>query len=149
LGNGRSNGSARQATFIRDNLLADITEHTKETESTARRLNRRIDAVQRERRKWAEKAMNGTVPDDLAREKQQELAAQLRAAKSARAKLTMTSEQHEAAIRGATALLPSCGEAYWRGNEQLRREYNQAWFEKIYIAPLTEVPSSSGSDEQN
>jgi hypothetical protein len=43
----------------------------------------------------------------------------------------VTSEQHESAIRSATALLPTCGEAYRRGNGQLRREYNLAWFEQI------------------
>jgi len=38
------------------------------------------------------------------------------------------------AIRAATALLPTCGEAYRRGNQHLRREYNQAWFKAIYIS---------------
>jgi site-specific DNA recombinase len=112
-------------------VLADLEEYTKATSEAATRLDRRIDAIRRERRKWAEKAMNGTVPDDIAREKQHELAGQLAAAESARAKLTVTSEQHETAIRSATALLPILGEAYRRGNSQLRREFNQAWFEQI------------------
>jgi hypothetical protein len=42
-----------------------------------RRLETRIHAVKRKRLKWAEKAMDGVVPDDIARDQQQKLAGQL------------------------------------------------------------------------
>jgi hypothetical protein len=73
------------------------------------------------------------VPGDIAREKQAELAAQLATIQAQRAKLTRTSAEHEAVIRDATALLPHCGEAYRRGDDNLRRDYNQAWFEQILV----------------
>jgi hypothetical protein len=73
------------------------------------------------------------VPGDIAREKQAELAQQLGTVQAQRAKLTRTSTEHEAVIRDATALLPHCGEAYRRGDDTLRRDYNQAWFEQVLV----------------
>ena len=61
------------------------------------------------------------------------LAQQLTAIQGQRARLATTSAQHEAVIRAATALLPHCGEAYQRGNDTLRRDYNQAWFDQIQV----------------
>ena len=123
-----------QADVIRDNLLADLADYTTTTNDARHRLDQRIETIQRERRKWAEKAMAGAVPDDIAREKQHELTAKRTGAETQRAQLGRTQNQHEQVIRDATALLPQCGEAYQRGDDQLRREYNQAWFERIYIS---------------
>jgi hypothetical protein len=98
--------SEPQARLIRDNLLVDLVEYAKASSTAAIGLDRRIDAIRRERRKWAEKAIKGSIPDDIAREKKQELSGPLIAAESAGAKLTITSDQHETAIRSTTALLP-------------------------------------------
>jgi hypothetical protein len=70
--------------------------------------------------------MDDTVPDDIARDKQQELARQLAAAETQCNKLSLGQINYEQVIRDATALLPTCGEAYRRGDNQLRRDYNQA-----------------------
>jgi site-specific DNA recombinase len=121
------------AAVIRDNLLADLADYTTAAHETGDRLDRRIASIQHERLKWAEKAMAGTVPDDIARDKQQHLARQLAAAETQRAQLSLATDQHEAAIRAATALLPTCGEAYQRGTDTLRRDYNQAWFDQLYL----------------
>ncbi len=123
-----------QADLIRDNLLADLTDYTTTTNDARHRLDQRVETIQRERRKWAEKAMAGAVPDDIAREKQHELTVQLTSAETQRAQLGRTQNQHEQVIHDATALLPQCGEAYQRGDDCLRREYNQAWFERVFIS---------------
>jgi hypothetical protein len=133
--------SEPQARLIRDNLLVDLVEYAKASSTAAIRLDHRIDAIRRERRKWAEKAIKGSIPDDIAREKKQELSGPLIADESAGAKLTITSDQHETAIRSTTALLPPRGEAYRRGNEQLRREYNQAWFDEIRFSTKEGQPT--------
>ncbi len=97
-------------------------------------LDQRIETIQRQRRKWAEKAMAGVVPNDIARERQLELASQLATAESRRSQLGVTQAHHEQVLREATALLPQCGEAYRRGGDQQRRDYNQPWFERIFIS---------------
>jgi site-specific DNA recombinase len=71
-----------EAETVRDSLLADLTEYTRAANEAGERLDRRIATIQRERLKWAEKAMAGTVPDDIARNKQAELARQLAAAQT-------------------------------------------------------------------
>jgi site-specific DNA recombinase len=126
--------SDEQAISVRYGLLTDLGDHTKAATDRRAQLESRIDVVQRERRKWAEKAMTGAVPDDIAREEQTRLGKQLTTVQENLAALRITDDQHEAAIRSATALLPMCGEAYRRGNHSLRREYNQAWFKGIWIS---------------
>jgi site-specific DNA recombinase len=120
--------STAQAETLRDNLLLDLAGHTAAIKEAAERLDQRIEAIQRERRKWAEKAMAETVPDDIAREKQADLGQQLAAAQQQRAKLQLTSATHEVVIRHATELLILCDTAYAKAPEALRRDFNQAWF---------------------
>jgi site-specific DNA recombinase len=130
----REHLTEQQATSIRDGLLADLHDHTKAATERRAQVESRIDVIQRERRKWAEKAMSGAVPDDIARDEQARLGKQLLTAQETLATLRITDDQHGEAIHAATALLPTCGEAYRRGDHQLRREYNQAWFSAIYIS---------------
>lgn len=136
--------SEEQAGIIRDNLLADLADYIKITEEAAERLDRRSEALERERRKWAEKAFEGSVPGDIAREKQQDLAQQLSTVQGQRARLARTSAEHEAVIRNATALLPHCGEAYRRGDDNIRRDYNQAWFERMLVDDNRGQPKVTG-----
>jgi hypothetical protein len=56
-------------------------------EQEQRRLSDRVATIRRERFKWAEKAMGGVLPDDIARERQQLLTEQLLAAESALSRL--------------------------------------------------------------
>jgi site-specific DNA recombinase len=128
--------SEAQATMIRDNLLADLDAFNKETATLTSTLARRIEAVQRERRKWAEKAIEGLVPDDIAREKQAELARQLATAEAKRAQLGHTNTEHETVIHKATDLLPHCGQAYQVASDSVRRDYNQAWFKHIFVGEV-------------
>ena len=118
---------------VENGLLDDLDDHHRATKKKARQLDRRIAVIQREREKWAEKAINDLVPDDIARIKQRELSGQLAAAQTSRAQLQLGDENYTEAIHTATALLGLCGDAYQRGNERLRREYNQVWFKGIYI----------------
>ncbi len=119
------------AAQLRNGLLADLADYTHTTTDEADRLDKRIDAIQRERRKWAEKAMDDTVPDDIARDKQRDLGQQLATAQTQRAKLQATTTTHETALGYATDLITHCDEAYRRSPEPLRRDYNQAWFDRL------------------
>ena len=64
----------------------------------AARLNGRLHAIQRERLKWAEKAMSGAVPTDIARDKQKQLAVQLEAVQSQLARWRHVQTDHEQGI---------------------------------------------------
>ena len=119
------------AAQLRDGLLADLTDYTRTTSEQAALLDRRIAAIQRQRRQWAEKAMDGTVPDDIARDKQRDLAAQLSTAETQRARLRTTTATYDTAIRRATEFITRCDLAYHRSPEALRRDFNQAWFDRL------------------
>ena len=58
-------------------LLAALGSFESERETERMRLTERIASIRRERYKWADRAMDGSVPADIAREKQQQLAEQL------------------------------------------------------------------------
>ena len=125
---------AHHTALIRDNLAADLADYTNTTNHTAARLDQRIAAIHRQRRTWADKAITGAVPDDIARNKQTELAHHLATAETQRARLRLTQDQHHTALTNATALLPQCGKAYRCASDTIRRDYNQAWFTAIYIS---------------
>jgi hypothetical protein len=48
-------------------LLADLSGHTAQAVKETERLTQRLKAIQRERYKWADQAMAGAVPSDIAR----------------------------------------------------------------------------------
>lgn len=76
--------------------------------------------------------MEGVVPADIARERQQLLAEQLLAAESALSRLSLDQDTHEATLSAVLDLVLNCGLCDATG----RREYNQAFFEGIFLDSL-------------
>lgn len=118
---------------IRSGLQADLTTHTSHAESERRRLAARVNAVKHERLKWAELAMDGSVPRDIARDKQSVLSKQLDQLEGHLAVFDQSSVDMSAAIVAVTSLLSRCGAAYEAASGPIRRDYNQAWFERINL----------------
>ncbi len=77
--------------------------------------------------------MDGSVPSDIAREKQLQLADQLLTAEGALERLTEVSDSHKATIEALMTLLDRCGPAYARSDDKGRRDYDHAWFEGLDI----------------
>jgi hypothetical protein len=112
-----------------DQLRAVQAEATRERSLHEQQIHK----IKRERLKWAEKAMEGVVPADIARDKQQQLARQLAALEERSRQITTSSASQEEILRGTIALITDCASAYVSGGLQLRRTYNQAWFSKITV----------------
>ena len=106
-------------------------------------LERQIDKVTRERYKWAENAMDGIVPADIAREKQQQLARQLATLQDQQAQISRANGDQEEILTGTIRLIGDCGEVYNNATNTLRRLYNQAWFGRIDIDALDGDPECS------
>ncbi len=68
---------AKAIPALRERLKDHLDAHRDNSSRNSTVLRRRIDKVQRDRYKWAENAMEGIVPPDIAREKQAQLARQL------------------------------------------------------------------------
>ena len=121
------------AAELRDGLLDDLHDYGEQTEAETARLNGRLQAIQRERLKWAELAMSGAVPTDIARDKQKQLAMQLEVVQGQLASVATMQADHEQGIRIALRLVANCEQAYAESTDARRRAYNQAWFEGLYL----------------
>ncbi|MBA2478448.1 MAG: hypothetical protein H0V38_07540, partial [Sporichthyaceae bacterium] len=73
------------------------------------------------------------MPQDIAGEKQQALSDQLLAAETALARLSASEETHEATLHVVLILADRCGRAYELSDSAGRRDYHQAWFERLYL----------------
>lgn len=94
-------------------------------------LTSRIQRIKRERYKWAEKAMQETVPDDIAQEKQRELGQQLLWAETELAKLDVDTADVRQLSQAALRLARDCQKSYVASPDDVRRQWNQAWWESI------------------
>ncbi|WP_350247804.1 recombinase family protein (plasmid) [Rhodococcus sp. D-6] len=124
-------------------IRAGLIEHlsairTSAGESTTT-LQRRIEKVRRDRYKWAERAMEGAVPTDIAREKQEALARQLANLEGELQALERAGIDTEATLTAVLDLIADPALAYHQLIDEDRRRYNQAWFSRIYI-DITEDP---------
>jgi site-specific DNA recombinase len=118
---------------LRTALLADLADYATTAQTEERKLRERVSAIKRERVKWAEKAMEEVVPHDIARAKQTDLAQQLKQAEARLAQFSASTVQHEQLIRTLTTLIVDCGRVYRDSDDETRRAYNQAWFERILL----------------
>lgn len=119
--------------IIRANLLADLRLQQREAGKLLGDARRRITAIDDKRRVWAEKAVDGVIPDDIARTKQNDLVRQLVHAKSALMTLEAASADIEGDLNAALELIGNCGEAYEQADDNLRRQWNQAFFTHIEV----------------
>ena len=114
-------------------LTADLQAASSATTHEQRRLSERVAKIRREQYMWTDMAMAGSVPADIAREKQQALAEQLTTAETALARLSVAHDSHEATLHAVLDLVEHCGRAYTMSDDAGRRDYNQAWFEALYL----------------
>ena len=118
---------------LRQALLRNGERHATETKSERDRLTERVHAIRRERYKWAEKAMDGVVPSDIAREKQQQLGDQLLSSEAALLRLQEFRADQLDLMNRLLDLVTNCAAAYARSSSKGRRDYNQAWFEALEL----------------
>ena len=118
---------------LREDLAADLLDHERRAEAEAQELARQVHALKRERFKWAEKAMAGAVPDDIAAAKQRQLAAQLLNKESELAQQRRLGSVHSEALDQVLSLIASAGQTYAHADAPLRRSMNQAWFDHLYV----------------
>jgi site-specific DNA recombinase len=121
------------AEAFRQQLRLDLGTLIERTTAERDRLTQLIARIRRERYKWADNAMDGAVPADIAREKQQQLANQLLSAESSLERLSRTEDDHQVTLEAVLALLEHCGRAYRLSDEAGRRDYNQAWFDRLLL----------------
>lgn len=118
---------------VRAELLAELQHERQHAGRLIQHAKARIQRIERQRGLWAEKVVNGSVPDDIGREKQNELTRQLVRARHELAKLEAASADIAATLNKALDLVRDCAAAYRAADPALRREWNQAFFERIEV----------------
>ena len=125
---------------LRVALKEDLTTTERHSDRERRALRAKIRELRQERYRWAEKAMAGAVPDDIAQEKQASLGKQLTNAE-------MQLNAFDVSIMDVSAIVDACldlaehgGEAYRASGPQLRRDWNQTWWEWLDIDVADDEP---------
>lgn len=119
-------GSGQVGPHLGADCLADLDAFHAQADSERGGLEQRLEAVKRERSKWADMAMQGAVPGDIAGEKQRELSEQLASLETALDKLISGSAEHKLPIEHLLTLMPTCTDAYLASDDTVRRQFKQA-----------------------
>ena len=118
---------------LEDSLNDHLTSEREHIAHDTRVLDHRASAIKAERIKWAENAMEATVPADIARAKQDSLASELLHVEEQHRRLAHLTATHQTAVSRAVHLLRDTPGSYQDADPALKRAYNQAWFDHIDI----------------
>ncbi len=119
--------------LLEEELRKDFHAYAEGSAAEARRCLQKVHRIRRDRFKWADLVMDGAVPADVARAKQDDLERQLAQAEARVTALNQVDELHRDALAAALRLIANCGEAYQEADAATRRAYNQAWYERLLI----------------
>jgi site-specific DNA recombinase len=111
---------------LREQLLEYFDQHAELSRAEKTGLAARAADIRRQRVLWAEKAMDGVVPDDIARDEQSQLAQTLGHIDMQIAQLAQLGDLQRESLEAALRLVTDCGTAYEEGDEALRRAYKQS-----------------------
>ncbi len=125
---------------LRAALLVELADKTVRTDKERQQLQTRISRLKRGRYKWAEKAWQEVVPDDIAREKQQTLSRQIEKATTQLAAFDIAANRIEELLSATLMLAADSYRAYRNANHLVRRQWNQAWYHHIDIDVIDHEP---------
>ncbi len=130
---GRIQLSNDEVAALRAELQSLLAAEAGEAEKKQKRLERHIAKLNQQRYVWADKVTQGSVPDDIGREKQALLARQLVSAQADLAELQATPADLSATLDQALALVSSCQTGYAQAEERLKRRWNQLFFKQVNL----------------
>jgi site-specific DNA recombinase len=118
---------------IRGTLLKAAKNRNASAERMARRDRKRILQLEAERRRLLQAHLSGAVPLDLLKEEQERLKSELANAGASLANTEIHWEVLEANITKALSLITRLDEAYLAASPNIRRYFNQAILEGVFI----------------
>jgi DNA invertase Pin-like site-specific DNA recombinase len=118
---------------VRGRLLAALKRSTTGLEQERTRQQKRVRALDGERRRLVRAHLQGAVPVDILKEEQERLEEELRQSQQQLRAMNVDWDVVEANLTYALGLVSDCEQAYRRGGPRVRRSYNQAFFEAIYV----------------
>ncbi len=94
---------------------------------------RRLDKLERERKKLLDAHYADAIPLDLLRTEQTRITAEVAAAEGRLTAVTADYQTAEINLQRAITLAGDCHAAYQQASDTVRRQFNQAFFKRIYI----------------
>ena len=118
---------------LQDQLLRELDQEREKSAAETTRQQARISKLEQERRRVADCVLNGSVPEDIGREKQEKIRKELAKAHELLSVTLVAQEDVETTLRQALDLVSDCEAAYRAADDDLRREWNQAVFVKLCL----------------
>ena len=126
---------------LRPSRLDEIRQHVTDHIEITRRLNtkevspqqKRLTQLRTERKKLLQAHYADAITIDLLKEEQSRITAEEAQAQRILDSCTLRFDEIERNLDAALALVADCLEAYAQASDQLRRTYNQGFFERIWV----------------
>ena len=125
--------STKKIATLKTQLLHDLSVYEKTGIKKRTMLEARIKKLESERYRWAEKVMEGAVPDDIAKEKQAGLAKQLKQANKELREHTVSLKTAKKGIDIVCDLAEQSNKLYIDGKPSFRQQLNQVLFDRFEI----------------
>jgi site-specific DNA recombinase len=120
---------------LRNYLLEELQKVSEQQDAQIKRARATIKKTEQQRRKLADLVLDGAIPPDIAREKQEQLQARLaRATRDLQAQ-QIEADQAKALVLDALDLAGNCARAYEVADPEARRQWNQTFFQRLLIEP--------------
>ena len=123
----------QRITQIRHSLEEALVARRAEAEASEHAVTLRIQRLTDERRKLLHLHYAEAVPVDLFKQEQKRIAGELDAARQQLADVSVEFDAIEQNLKMALTLARDCHAAYEAADENTRRLFNQAFFEKLYV----------------
>jgi site-specific DNA recombinase len=119
---------------VREDVRAELDTRRERAQPELEQARSRVQELEQERRRAARGVVTGTVPDDIAIEEQDRIAAELKQAQRLMAAAEVAYATIEANLNRVLELAGRCDEIYRLGGPHVRRLANQCFFRKVLVA---------------
>ncbi len=123
----------RIANLLREQLITGFEGVTAKRQDDLAEARRKLTRLEDERRKLLQLVYDGRMPDDLFGEEQDRLKREIEAAKATLERATVRLASLTKTLDEALTLARNAEETYETADPALRRQLNQAFFERVYI----------------
>jgi DNA invertase Pin-like site-specific DNA recombinase len=118
---------------IQGGLRAELDHQQQQAAPEMAWARTRVVELEAERRRLGRAVVTGAIPEDIAREEQTRITAELKQAQKILATAEVVYERIEDTLTRALTLVGRCEEVYRHGGPQVRRLSNQFFFGKLLI----------------
>ena len=118
---------------VRGKLLGALKRSTAGLERERKRRTERVNDLKNQRRRLVQGHLAGVIPMDLVKEERERIEIELYDAEQQLLETAVDWDTVEINLTLAMGLVSDCQQAYRRGGPRVRRRYNQAFWEAIFV----------------